>query len=245
MPLGSRTPKRASGGAGTGVVLTMISRGTASVVDVLEGETGMKDARRHVSLWMMLIALLASCRTDPTVEKRLDALEAKTASVQRATDHLRLLHDTVVQRLDRRNEAVLDPTESGFSTVETGSGVLLVSCSGAEPYLDGYKIKLRVGNPHNMGFSGCEMTVRWGPRAPDAPDETSGTEPSDSEWATWGERYEAWKKKDFRSKKIVLTQDLEPGAWNPVEVILSPSRPEEVGELRVMIRASMVSLKRR
>jgi hypothetical protein len=57
----------------------------------------------------------------------------------------------------------------GISFLDTGGGVLFVSCVGAEQYLDGHRIKLRIGNPLNLRFSGFELKFKFGRKPPEPP----------------------------------------------------------------------------
>lgn len=70
--------------------------------------------------------------------------------------------------------ATLDPDSKGYSYVSTDKGVFLFTVDGAEPFLDGHKIILRIGNPMNMTFSGFKLKVRYGKRPPAFPSFEAG-----------------------------------------------------------------------
>ncbi len=56
-----------------------------------------------------------------------------------------------------------------YSYISTDKGVFLFAVDGVEPFLDGHKILLRIGNPMNMTFSGFKLKVRYGKRPPVSP----------------------------------------------------------------------------
>ena len=51
-----------------------------------------------------------------------------------------------------------------FIRIDSLSGFsLLVSLEDVTPYLDGYRVKLEIGNPTTAVYVGYKMTVEWGP----------------------------------------------------------------------------------
>ncbi len=58
-------------------------------------------------------------------------------------------------------EAVLDASDRDFSPVMTDVGNLLLKVESAEPFLDGYKLLLGIGNPHAMTITGGSVQVFW------------------------------------------------------------------------------------
>jgi hypothetical protein len=55
--------------------------------------------------------------------------------------------------------AYLSFYESGYSIVSTDIGNLIISLEDIEPYLNGYNIKLSVGNPLDLTFNGLTFSV--------------------------------------------------------------------------------------
>jgi hypothetical protein len=104
----------------------------------------------------------------------------------------------------------------------------LVSLEDASPYLNGYRVKLSIGNPSNAKFSGAKVKVRWA-RAYDFDKFTS-------------ESYALWQS-SIHEKEATLTEDLIPGVWNKVDLDLIPSASDELGYLEVSITSGSVSLR--
>jgi len=64
--------------------------------------------------------------------------------------------------LTHENEATLDFSKKVFTTVKTRVGYLFVSSIDAQPYLDGYKLIVHIGNPTTARFDGITVKVQWG-----------------------------------------------------------------------------------
>ena len=128
-------------------------------------------------------------------------------------------------------DAFLDVTKKDFSTVKSDVGTFLVSCQGVEPYLEGYKVHLQIGNPMAMLVSNPKITVEWGAALP-----KPGVDMKDNNSA-----YEGWKK-SLQQTSITLTSNLRPGFWNDVELVVSPAKANELAHFKVSIQTDSVSL---
>jgi hypothetical protein len=122
---------------------------------------------------------------------------------------------------------VLDPTTRAYSIVKTNLGQLLVSVVDFSPYLNGYKLKLAVGNPSFVTYNGAKLAVRW------------GTAPSwgkkDFDGATWNQ--------SLQTKELSITNSILPGAWNNVEVVVAPATAEQTAYLALSINLDQVALR--
>lgn len=58
--------------------------------------------------------------------------------------------------------AAVNTTTSQYDVVKTRFGSFLVSAASAKPYLDGYQIKLQIGNLTSFVFNGAKLNVQWG-----------------------------------------------------------------------------------
>jgi len=174
---------------------------------------------------------LCSCR-DEEAHTRISRLEADSSSTQEA---LRFLLDKKSE--DSENEyTIVDITGNGFAAAKSNNGTFLISCKGAEPYLDGHKLALKIGNPYFMTYSGFTVKARFGRRPPDVPGSASADQKTE-----WRIRYEQWEKA-LKEIDVSSIDELAPGAWTNVELILSPSKPEEVGYLSLRIETDQVAL---
>lgn len=59
--------------------------------------------------------------------------------------------------------ALVSATEPGYGLARTKLGPVAVSVEGVEKYLDGYKVRLKLGNLTSGTFGGVKLRVNWGP----------------------------------------------------------------------------------
>jgi len=143
-------------------------------------------------------------------------------------------------RLNRK-WAEVDTASHAFSTIDTEYGVLFVSCKDAQPYLDGYKLLLEVGNPSGASFGNSTIKTKWGPKHPVFPG-TKERPAKAEDVIKYSEAVAKWKQ-ELREKDFPLTQHLAAGSWNPVEIVLSPAKAEDVGHLKLSIEPKTISLR--
>lgn len=121
-----------------------------------------------------------------------------------------------------------DLSSRQYQRLDTKIGSLLVSVESAEPYLDGYKVRLNIGNPSYVTYTGFKLKVKWAKKY----------DSSKFSYASWSE----WSK-SIREKEIPFTEKLEPGTWNEVELILSPASADQLGYVRLSIETNQVGLR--
>lgn len=122
-----------------------------------------------------------------------------------------------------------------MSSVRSESLGFLVSRRDCEPYLDGQKITLEIGNPHFVTLSEIEMEITYGAREP------SGSHADDSLEKLIDDRI-AWNR-SLKKHRQAVPVDLKPGSWTRVEMIIAPVAQAEVAYLRIdRIRFNRASL---
>lgn len=146
---------------------------------------------------------------------------------QTINQHADLLNDfqRLLTKMPARQEIALDPANpSGFLRLDHASGFFLVSMKDVTTYLDGHKAMLQIGNPFEATFEGLKLNVKWGKKR----------QP--------GEDREKWYA-SLNQKKVSLTNKMLPGSWNPVEVVLVPSKADELGVLLIEASAETISMR--
>lgn len=140
-----------------------------------------------------------------------------------------------------QNKSVsIDPVTPGYQVIDSNAGRFLIACDDVHPYLDGQKLKLRIGNPNLITYSGFKLKAQWGSKSPSYP--TDGQRNPESA-ARWQVVYSEWKQ-SLREKEIESTAELKPGLWNTVEVILSPAKSNELGYIQVSMTTDKVRMPR-
>jgi hypothetical protein len=85
-------------------------------------------------------------------------------------------------------------------------------------------VELQIGNPHQMNFTGFEVSATWAPRM-----------------SNYTSKLMEWFKKN-REQKFSFTNQLAEGRWNSVSLILPSTKPEDFGYLSVSLDVNTVSL---
>lgn len=186
----------------------------------------------------LLALLIVACGAPPDFQRRLKDLESAHSSLALTVSSAESRLSSLESRVDSlfSNEGQIDPTSKAFSVVKTNNGHLLVSAEDVTPYGDGQKVTLRVGNPYGMSFSGFKMTARYGPRAPEIPASSDA-----KALRKWFSDHEEWER-SLRSKELSFTDELRPGRWNRVAMILAPATAHEVGTILIKIMTDQISL---
>lgn len=195
--------------------------------------------RVYFSAVLLVTGCLLCCGGSAEIEKRISALESSrdelSSQVLKANLKVSFL-ELRLKFLANEEEGSLDPAEKGFAVVKANNGHFLVTCDDVAPYGDGQKVTIRIANPYNMTFNGFSIAARYGPRAPAMP---SGADSETSE--KWSAAYDTWQK-SLREKQLSLTDDLRPGRWNRVVMILAPAKADEVGFIGIKISTDRVTL---
>ena len=107
--------------------------------------------------------------------------------------------------------AFLKPGDSGYSTISFPMGVLTVSLDDIKQYANGSKVKLRFGNILYSSISGVKAKLEWGSI------DSNGTVIENPN----------------NTKDVSFVEDLKPGSWTSVSVVLDNIQPSELGFIRI------------
>jgi len=185
---------------------------------------------------VLLAALLplVAC-PNPALERKTQELEKKVSELEARQTEIATWKDLVSTSLDglqfrllgleNGDEATVDCAQKGYSFARTQLGMLLVKCEDLRPFGDGYRVALRIGNPHAALLLGVNLSVRYGPRPPEDPK---------ASWAEWTQ--------SLHEKQLKLPDTLRPGAWNRVEIVLAPAKTGDVGFIGVKVEVDRVSM---
>jgi hypothetical protein len=126
----------------------------------------------------ILAALIFLAWTTHKQQQRIEFLEFQNRLAAAAEES----ESTIILRLDRQfpESAVLDLGSKTYSSLVTSNGIFYVKVEGAEPYLDGYKIHLLIGNPLSARYSEVKLRARWGPASHYNPNDPYGIQRENS-----------------------------------------------------------------
>lgn len=93
-----------------------------------------------------------------------------------------------------------------------------------QPFLDGYKVILNLGNPTTATYRNFKLKVKWGKEFDYEKDEP-----------------EEWRKSLKETEKRFL-DELKPASWNKVELVLTPAKSEEIKYIELSMETDEVML---
>jgi hypothetical protein len=121
-------------------------------------------------------------------DKRLRILESQVRNLQNRTAYKWASLDCNTGKYD----------EFLFTT---GALVFFASCSKIEPYLEGHRITVTIGNPHTFNFSGVKGTLYYGTDFTDAL---------------------------ARQVEVSFPEVIRSGSWTTIQIVVNPSKVEHM-----------------
>ena len=178
---------------------------------------------------IVLLAALCCLFSVPVLAQRPKPqpdLDARITKLEKDLQTLRERVNSLELELEKYDTAEFDLSKlHKYQRINSNNGIFLVSVEDVTRYLNGYKIKLHIGNVTSATFDGFDLSAKWGTKEPDM----SGG------FAKWSEWYGSLKTKEEK-----FTQSLLPGIWNNVELILLPATPAELGYLRLKMDTNSI-----
>jgi hypothetical protein len=182
-------------------------------------------------LVLCLLPLVACAPArDESIDARLASLERQVQEAEEVArrelkENVDIIFEEMVKDEASRaqREVRLDCTSTEFSWLEYRSLAFPIACKGAEPYLDGFKLNLNIGNLYSAEFSDLALELTWG--------------------ATFLERIRSQGQEEPRSKIVRSSEVLHPGVWNSVEVVISPAERADPTNVRVRLEVERVRLR--
>ncbi len=154
--------------------------------------------------------------TTKEIEK-IAVLLTKTKEIESQLDRLSWDFDLIQQLLKTPmyQKGLFDTSSlEGYVRVDSNHGIFFVSLIDIQPYLNGYKLILNIGNPSYVTYRGFDLTVEWG----------------------------EFLLSETKQRKETYTKDLYPGSWNKIEFNISPVEAEELNYIKVSITTNRLSL---
>jgi LysM repeat protein len=167
-------------------------------------------------------------------------LKKQLTNLQSLTSDLQL---KMFSKSDALEPAVVSPTEKGYGVSHNQYGAFPVIVEDAQSYLDGYKLRLRIGNTTAATMTGVSLVITYGLREPAFPSDYKKLSETEKQKAfqEYDEKLRE-SEKSRRTLSVDADRDFMSGSWNTVDVMISPAKPEELGRLAVMVNATGMKL---
>jgi hypothetical protein len=130
------------------------------------------------------------------------ALDQKIKALAERLQSAETIVFSLNSEVSAHSDILLDPTSKSFDRLDSNNGTFYVVLENVQPYVNGQKLTLRIGNPQSATFNGFELKLSWG--KVDDPN---------------------YMKKRKTDKQTV---DLRPGTWTRFEVPIAPATADDV-----------------
>lgn len=117
----------------------------------------MKRGHAFIIVALGLLYFVGCHKSKPAAGKDpdLDALWNQTVQ----DDHERRIHTLEVENM---RTAYFQPDDRTVTRLDTRSGIFLIGITDIKPYLDGYKITLKIGNISSATYEGINIHISMG-----------------------------------------------------------------------------------
>lgn len=179
-------------------------------------------------VFVLLVAAVISVNADISAQsaeataaaKRLALIEADIAAAKARLDVIELEMDGLNERVPGRGAFIDCNTANYVQTLPTdGYLPFLVNCEKIEPYLEGFKITVNLGNPHSVRFTHVTGVIGHGEKS-----------------------WDAWDKKN--QVPLNATGEIAPSSWNHIQVTINPVAAKDVRSIWLEFSPDTASLAR-
>lgn len=206
------------------ICLTLVFS-VASATAVAAGQSKQAPASRQ-------IGAASSDSQAATLAQRVDALEATVSRLNKTVLELQGKVWSTDFKVDSHmsSAAVISTEQQTYALARTEFGPFAVVCKAVSPYLDGYKVKLIIGNMTSANFSGAKFNISWGVPIPNW------------ESKTFLEDFEKYQKSQ-KQKEFEVTNEFPGGTYTEIELSLTPANPDEIKNVSVGLSVKTISLR--
>jgi len=165
---------------------------------------------------------------DATLKEYNSNNDAKLKAINSSLREMSSQHTSLVKEVMFPDPkfTMVDLRDKGFTWIDTSSGKLLIAFDDTVQFVDGYRIKFRLGNPSSATLSGIKVVFKYGVAAPS---------PIGGDLDNWS--------KGLKTKELTFTESLQPGAWTKLEAVIAPAKTEELGYVSLRIQADTAALR--
>jgi hypothetical protein len=170
----------------------------------------MQILSRLVNVALVLVVGCGSTGDVAALRNRTDSLEKRLDSLSRAMTSVDFRQRLHTISSDYEKVAFLTPGSDGYSILRADIGTLTVNLVDVQPYANGSRITLKIGNTTSASIDGAKATVEWGSVVNGMPENDS-----------------------TKSRVVTIAEALESGRWTNVRVVLEGAPPAALGFVRI------------
>jgi hypothetical protein len=203
---------------------------------------GLKRTLSTVIVGLFLLEACSLAKNDQA-EKELVDVKNKLTGVEQEISGMKEVNSGMQEQLidiegrvftlelskDTYKTIPIDLSSKGYLRLDTTSGFFMISVRDVKPFLNGFKVRLSIGNPTTVTYLGFVLNAKWG-RSFDF-----------KEMKTDRSAYSNWQK-SLQQKEIKFTDQLKPATWNNVDLIIIPAKQDELGHFELSMETDQISL---
>ena len=169
--------------------------------------------------FFLVVAMLTACEKGAPTNKVDADVRAEVDQLKRDIALLKL--EGALARIETsglgQDDATFDVqgTQS-YTKLKAPTGAVLVSLDRIEPYLNGFNVFIKIGNPSTAILHGVSGEINWGR--------------SDSS--------------DMQTKKFELLDSFPPGTWRSVKLTIGPANSQDLSKIVFSPKFNQISLGR-
>jgi len=181
---------------------------------------GQSNTIINTAIMLSVIALIISILSFVNLQDRSNEIAGLKSQLAEAEKRLVKIELKEMEEVTFgfNRPAYLDPSLPGvgYSVTDTNLGPFLIILEDLQPYLDGYKLHISIGNLTSVPLTSFVVNAEWGK--------------SDNE-------------STVQTKEIPINQTLNPACWNKVELVLNPVKMDEFQYLKINLNINQCKLK--
>ncbi len=185
-----------------------------------ELEWRVQKLEKYVEAFQPTISALSS-NLNESIQEYTRGLET---SLESYSQKLQINLDDRLNNINRK-VAILNPYSKSYQSIETGTGIFLISVGKVEPLATGTRLHLNIGNPNYADYQDFKLKLIWGKK-----------------WAGgFNTTYEQWRQ-SLSGAEYTFEGKLEKGKWNTVVADLSSTDGGRLNYLECEMSVSSVEL---
>ena len=210
--------------------IVQIKENTMKMLTSIRKSKGSHKSQNKRVLPVFKIILIVTCvfLISNGCSKKSEKEDNSQIQNQELSEQLKAIRREIMELRSACNEyqqAEFNPTEAeGFSRLDSSVGTFLVSLGQIDPYLDGVKVSLRIGNLSSAVYKGFRLKIKWG----------MSREKYVGNVFDW-----LWS---LNSRELRFTETLHAGRWNLIDFVLPNTNSKELGHISISIETDSVSL---
>ena len=185
-----------------------------------ELEWRVQKLEKYVETFQPTISNLSN-NLNESIQEYTKGLES---SLENYSQKLQTSLDERLSGIDRQ-VVILNPYSKSYQSIETNTGMFLISVGKVEKLGEGVRVHLNIGNPNYAEYENFQLKLIWG-----------------SKWAgDLTTTHEQWRQ-TLNGAEYSFQGRLEKGKWNTVTVDLNPTGGGQLDYLECEMTVSSVEL---